>query len=85
MRGYPKYVATKQDFINLLADSDMKARALTDLQAIRDMDDATATRVVSIADDGTEEIETIPNPMPSWKVKGFESREELDELIASYQ
>lgn len=43
MRGYPKHVATKQDFLNLLAMPEYKARALADLEYIRDLNDYTTT------------------------------------------
>ena len=40
MLGYPKYIATKQDFINLLSDPEYKGQARKDLQAIYNTDDA---------------------------------------------
>ena len=85
MRGYPKTIATKQDFINLLSEPEFKAQALADLQTIYDLQDDTLERVVSYdTDDNGQMInvvtETIPAPMPKWKRMGFESRAAVMEL-----
>lgn len=85
MRGYPKHIATKQDFLNLLADQEFKERAIADLKVIRDVPDDKATRTVSINEDGTAVTEEIDNPMPLWKVKGFISRAEVAALIAAQE
>ncbi|MFA5378015.1 MAG: hypothetical protein WC455_19850 [Dehalococcoidia bacterium] len=85
MKGYPKHIATKQDFLNLLADPDFKARAIADLKSIRDLDDDQATRTLSIREDGTAVTEEIDNPSPLWKIKGFTSREEVAALIAAQE
>jgi hypothetical protein len=82
MKGYPKHVATKQDFINLLADPGYRDQALADLAAIRDLVDEKASRTLSINEDGTAVTEEIENPMPLWKIKGFSSRMEVAALIA---
>jgi hypothetical protein len=85
MKGYPKFVATKQDFLNLLSTPDCKAQALADLQAICDMNDdkmlTTTTRVNP--DDPMSDWHTaeIDNPMPMWRQKGFVSKKEVEELI----
>ncbi len=84
MTGYPKHIATVADYENLLAEPQLRDRALADLAAVKDADDETARRVISIAEDGTEEVEEIPNPMPLWKVKGFAGREAVAELISHY-
>jgi hypothetical protein len=85
MKGYPKFVATKQDFINLLKEPEYKTSALSDLQAIYDLDDSKMTRATTPIDpnnpqSGWNTVE-IDNPMPQWKVKGFESRESVMTLI----
>lgn len=86
MKGYPKFAATKQDFINLLTTPEYKAQALADLRIIRDMDDDKALRVVSMDETtGEATTEEIDNPMPLWKVKGFSSRVEVSELIAAQE
>ena len=82
MRGYPKYIATKQDYINLLLDKDLYDKVIIELTAIRDLGDNTVIRVVS----GSEEednlvTEEIENPMPRWKIKGFTTKQELIDLI----
>jgi len=85
MRGYPKVIATKHDFINLLADPEFKERALADLKAVYDLRDDTLERVVSFDTDDKGQMinivtETIEAPMPKWKRMGFESRAAVMEL-----
>ena len=86
MRGYPKYVNCVQDFNNLLADKDLKARTLSELQKIYTTDDSKALRATTLIDPSDPNsdwnTEEIDNPMPLWKQKGFESREAVAELIA---
>lgn len=86
MKGYPKYINCKQDFINLLATPEYAAQALADLRIIRDMDDDKALRTASM-DEATGEAvtEEIDNPMPLWKVKGFDSRLEVAALITEVE
>lgn len=89
MKGYPKYIATQQDFINLLAEPEFKIRALADLKAVVDLDDDTMERVVSSDQDEAGKMinivtETVPAPMPQWRRMGFESREAaLDLYLAN--
>ena len=85
MRGYPKHINCVQDFNNLLADKDLKRRALVELQKIYTKDDSKALRATTLIDPedpksdyNTEEID---NPMPLWKQKGFESREAVAALV----
>ena len=51
MKKYPERVATKQDYLNLLAMPEYRARAIRDLKAIRDTKDDTAT----IAEEGIQQ------------------------------
>ena len=86
MKGYPKHIAFKQDFINLLADKEYRERAIADLRIIAEADDDKAMRTISINEATGEEVtEEIDNPMPLWKVKGFESRKDVAELIAAQE
>ena len=86
MKGYPKYINCKQDFINLLAEPEHQAQAIEDLKVIRDMDDEKALRVVSMNEEtGEATTEEIDNPMPLWKVKGFSSRQEVADLITEVE
>lgn len=85
MKGYPKVIATKQDFINLLSVPEFKAQALADLQAVYDLQDDTLERVVNFDTDNKGKMinivtETVPAPMPKWKRMGFESRAAVMEL-----
>jgi hypothetical protein len=84
MRGYPKHIATKQDFDNLLAMPDHKDRALKDLKKLQAIDDAKVVKVVSgsaeTADLVTEEID---NPNPAWKQKGYKDKKALDDLVTA--
>lgn len=82
MRGYPKRVATKQDFINLLSIKKFKELAISDLKQIYYLQDDECIKVIS----GTEETEDLvtekaTNPMPLWKQKGFQNRDEIAKLI----
>jgi hypothetical protein len=86
MKGYPKYINCKQDYLNLLAEPEFKAQALDDLRAIRDLDDDKALRVVSMNEEtGEATTEEIDNPMPLWKVKGFDSRQDVADLITAQE
>ena len=85
MRGFPKHINCVQDFNNLLADKDLKRRAISELQKIYNKDDSKTLRATTLIDPedpksdyNTEEID---NPMPLWKQKGFESREAIATLI----
>jgi len=85
MKGYPKTIKTTQDFTNLLADDNFKAQALAELERIYNVDDAKATRATTLIDPDDEEkgwnTEEIDNPMPEWKLKGFASRNAVNEMI----
>ncbi len=88
MQGYPKTINVKQDFINLLNMPEYKTRALSDLQAIYDLDDDKATKATTLIDANDPEkgfnTETIDNPNPAWKQKGFSGREEIAKLIEEF-
>lgn len=85
MKGHPKRIATKQDFLNLLRMKKLKARAIEDLKKIYNLDDSKATRATTLIDPDDPEksynTEIIDNPMPTWKQKGFASRQEVADLI----
>ena len=85
MKGYPKIIATKQDFVNLLAVPEFREQALMDLQAVYDRQDDTMERVVSYETGEKGQMinvvtETVPAPMPKWKRMGFESRQAVMNL-----
>jgi len=87
MRGYPKFVATKKDFENLMAMPEYKDQAVKELAAIRDLDDDKAIEVVSSTKDevtGAETVVTkeIDNAMPAYKQKGYKSRQEISDLLS---
>ncbi len=87
MKGFPKYIATKQDFVNLLANKQYKEQAIIELKKIYGLDDGKATRATTLIDPtnpmGDWNTEIIDNPMPAWKQKGFKSRREVLELNES--
>ena len=89
MKGYPKFVAMKQDFINLLNMPEYKEQALKDLQAIYDLHDDKAQRATTLIDENNPELgyntEEIDNPNPVWKQKGFDSRQAVVDLIEEYE
>jgi hypothetical protein len=89
MRGYPKVIATKQDFLNLLAVPECKAQALADLRAVYDLPDDTMERVVSYDKDEDGQMinvatEIVPALMPKWKRMGFASRQDVIDLYNSF-
>ena len=77
MRGYPKYIATKQDYENLLKMPEFAKQATADLEVLSKTDIAKVTRAVRPVDpakpDGEWVTEEITNPKPLWKAKGFET------------
>jgi len=85
MKGFPKTIKTTQDFTNLLADDRFKEKALAELKRIYNVDDLKATKATTLIDPDDEEkgynTEEINNPMPEWKLKGFISREAVNEMI----
>jgi hypothetical protein len=87
MRGYPKHIATKQDFENLLAMPEHKDQALADLKAICLLGDDKAMRATKLIDpenpEKGSETEEIDNPLPVWKQKGFTSRADVADLITA--
>jgi hypothetical protein len=86
MKGYPKHINCRQDYLNLLAEPEFKEQALADLRAIRDLDDDKALRVVSMNEEtGEATTEEIDNPMPLWKIKGFSSRLDVADLIVAQE
>ena len=84
MRGYPKHVATKTDFDNLLAMPEFKNQALADLKRLQAVDDAKVIRVISGSEEDKNLVsEEIDNPNPIWKQQGFATKKELDDLITA--
>jgi hypothetical protein len=85
MKGYPKLILKKQDFMNLLAIEEHKAQALSDLQKLYANDDTLILTTTSLVDPGDPmsdwNQEMRPNPAPLWQQKGFESREDLAQII----
>jgi len=85
MKGFPKHINTKQDFLNLLADDKFKTQALSELDRIYNLNDSKATKATTLIDPDDEEkgwnTEEVDNPMPEWKLKGFTSREAVNTMI----
>ena len=82
---YPAYVATKQDYINLLSMPEHRDRALAELRQLAKIDDAYSTRVVSGSEDEKSLVtETVSTPRPMWLRKRFKSRDEVLEIINTY-
>ena len=82
MRNYPRNIATKQDFINLLAMPEYKEKAEKELKALHELQDDFVERVVSSKIDVKGQMtdvvtETIPNSSLMYKRMGFESKEEI--------
>ena len=89
MKGYPKFIATKQDFKNLLAMPQFRAQALKDLQKIHNTNDDEVDVCTTIKNPEASESEQVWNtkkqaaPWPLWKQKGFKSRKELGNLVTT--
>lgn len=83
MKGYPKTIATKKDYENLLTMPEFKTKALADLKALSEIKDDTVTKVAAGAKEipDVKDILTIENPNPLWKQKGFKSKAEVTELL----
>jgi hypothetical protein len=87
MKGYPKVIATKQDFVNLLSIPEFREQALKDLQHLSNLSatGAIVKRAIQPKDaakpDGEWLTEDIENPNPVWKQKGFSSLKELTDLV----
>lgn len=83
MQGYPKVVAVKQDYINLLNIPEYKAQALSDLQKLADFNDEPVKKSVGISQDDESYI-LVDNPNPIYKQKGFATKQEVRDLIIQY-
>ena len=82
MREYPKNIATKQDFDNLLAMPEYAKQALADLKRLQAFDDSKVIRVVSGSEEDDNLVtEEIDNPNPVWKQKGFATKKAVDDLV----
>ena len=88
MKGYPKYIATVQDFRNLLEMEENKEQAIADLKDIYNTDDdkaTIATTQINPKDPESEwNTELINNPMPLWKQKGFKYRNSVGVMIVEF-
>jgi hypothetical protein len=84
MKGYPKYIATRQDYENLLKIPEFAKQAGIDLAALAKIDTAKVTRAIRPVDpekpDGEWVTEEITNPSPMWKQKGFESAKAVSDM-----
>ena len=87
MRGYPKHINTRADYLNLLGIPEFRQQALEDLKRIAELDDDEMEIAVEPIDvknpEGEWKIKTVKAPMPLWKQKGFKSRAEVLNLLAN--
>lgn len=75
MRGYPKGRLTKQDFENLVKMPEHADQAMADMAKLAAISDDKIT-----VDQGTKDepdLVEIENPLPAWKLAGYNDREEL--------
>jgi hypothetical protein len=86
MEGYPKVIATVQDFKNLLADPNHKAQALADLWNLIQFDDRGVTQPTTPINpnDPNSDFNTVEvvNPYPVHHQKGFNNWYALAALYA---
>ena len=86
MRGFPKKVATKQDFLNLLSMPQFRKQARDKLKKIWQTKDDKITAVVSGSEEeGNLVTEEIPDPNSLWKQKGFKNRKEVGNLYKKWE
>jgi len=88
MRGYPKVIATKQDYLNLLSMPEYRERALAELAALFELDDdeITVCKDRKNRDIHAERAtEQKPNRLPTWRRKGFASRNEIEHLVKQHR
>lgn len=80
--AWPEWIGTKQDYLNLLTIPEHRERALKELQAIYNTDDAKAVSVVS-GSEATKDLVTkeIVNPKPLYRRYGFASKDEVGALL----
>ena len=89
MKGYPKFIATKQDFEHLLSMPQFRAQALRDLKKIHETNDDEVDVCTTIQNPEAPKEEQVwntkkqPAPRPLWKQKGFKSRKDLGDFITS--
>lgn len=50
MQGFPKYIATIEDFENLLSDPEFKEEALEKLEELQNFDDRVSEQTLEVAD-----------------------------------
>ena len=85
MRGYPKHINNKTDYLNLLSIPEFAERALEDLRRIAELNDDKMEIAVKPIDpknpEGKWETKIVDAPMPVWKQKGFKSRDEVLNLL----
>jgi citrate lyase beta subunit len=88
MKGYPKYVATVQDYRNLLEMDEHRERVLADLQGVVAKADDTIkvpkNETVAAVDGvyADKDLRSIANPMPIFKTKGFCALAEVSAMIS---
>lgn len=87
MHGFPKHIATKQDYENLLSMNEYKEEAIKKLEELQDFDDRIVTRATDkLIDPNNPEsdfiVEEIPNPYPQHAQKGFKVWEDVVGLNA---
>jgi len=83
MMGFPKHIATRQDFENLLGMPEHKEQALEKLEELALFDDRKVTRAIKPLDEndpmGEWETELIDNPYPLHAQRGFIDNKQKDE------
>jgi len=78
MKDFPKTLAVKQDYLNLLNIPEFKEKTLKLLKKLYLIEDDKVTICNNIENNKTA---IIDNPSPMWKIKGFDSKEEIKKLI----
>jgi hypothetical protein len=86
MQGFPKHIATRQDYINLLNMKEYREEALERLDELMNFDDRTVTRAIEPENPDNPEsewiTEEIVNPHPIHAQRGFKEWMDIVELKA---
>lgn len=86
MQGYPKSVATKKDYENLLKMPEFARQAKEDLAMLATANKLKVTRAIRPVDpnkpDGEWVMEEIDTPHPTWQRRGFETLKEVSDMAS---
>ncbi len=89
MKGYPKNIATKTDFLFLLSDPEYTDQALVDLKKFLDFTDDSFKKIISYELTASGHMINVvlmdfPNPFPQWNRFGFKNKKEISDILEAF-